>query len=179
MDTAAFGLSNGTLAYAPSHVLQLAVDDAFMASTLWSVPSDARLKTVLGDFTDGLATICALPQSVRFQWNGKGGTFEDGNESVGRIAQDVLPVAPRLIRVYQDRLEPEDPEPTDIYAANDSPLLEMMINAFKELKARVETLEATVATLETRLDALEPGPAMRQAPPAARPDAEPETRRRE
>lgn len=143
---AGLGVSNGSVPNTPTHVLQMAVDDAFKGTTLWSIPSDARLKTVLGDFTDGLATLQALPQSVRFTWNGKGGTVDDGLEHYGRIAQDVQAVAPYLIREYQDKLEPTDAAPTTLLSANDSPLIEVLINAVKELAARVEGLEAALAT---------------------------------
>ena len=141
-------ISNGVAVATPTHTLQMLVDDAFKATTLWSVPSDARLKTVLGDFTDGLATLQALPQSVRFTWNGKGGTANDGLVHYGRIAQDVQPVAPYLIREYQDKLEPTDDAPTTLFSANDSPLIEVLINAVRELAARVEALEAAPAAAQ-------------------------------
>jgi hypothetical protein len=134
----------------PTHVLHMGADDAFKATTLWSVPSDSRLKTVIDDFTDGASVLKALPQAKRFTWNGKGGTVDDGLVHYGRIAQDVQPVAPYLIREYEDKLEPDDQAPTTLLSANDSPLIEVLINAVKELIARVEALEAA-------------GPAVREA----------------
>jgi hypothetical protein len=147
---AGFGIGDGFTPNAPVARLHSLLDNTLKATSLWGVPSDERLKTVLGDFTEGLATLCALPQSVRFKWNGQGSTIADDVVHYGRIAQETLPIAPFLITTYQAKLEPEDAETTELYAANDSPLLEMLINAVKELAARVEALEgATLRRSDT------------------------------
>ena len=138
---AGFGIGDGFTPNAPVARLHSLLDNTLKATSLWGVPSDSRLKTVLGDFTEGLATLRALPQSVRFTWNGKGSTIADSIVHYGRLAQDTLPVAPFLITTYQAKLEPEDAETTTLYSANDSPILEMLINAVKELAARLEALE--------------------------------------
>lgn len=134
---------------APSHALQLFTDDAFKATSAWSTPSDAALKTLLGDYTDGLATIRALPQIVRFAYNGLGGTPSDGKEQIGMIANDVQPVAPYMISSYQDRLEPDDPNPTTILSMNNGALVYMLINAVKELDTTVQELDDRLSALET------------------------------
>jgi hypothetical protein len=166
LSNAGFGISDGTVPNAPVARLHMLVDNTLKATSLWGVPSDQRLKTVVGDFTDGLAIIQALPQAVKFRWNGKGGTLDDGTVHAGRIAQDTLPVAPGLIRTYEAKLEPDDPAPTQLYAANDSPLLEMLINAVKELAARVQALEGTLRrqapTAEAEADESEADPAPRR-----------------
>lgn len=127
-----------------AYMLQLGSGDAAKpAGTTWQVTSDGRTKDIQGTFDHGLAALLALPLSVRFHFNGKAGTPVDGKEYVGMIAQDVQPIAPYMITTYQARLEPEDPEPTTIFAMDSSPLIFAVINALRELDTRLVALESS------------------------------------
>jgi hypothetical protein len=143
------GLGVGLGNILPTHVLHMGVDDAFKATTLWTVPSDSRLKTILGDFQEGLPELVALPRIVRFTWNGLAQTPTDGREQIGWIAQEAAPINPALFTTYEDRLNPTDEATTTLYTANYSPVLFMLVNAVKTLSAQVEALTARVAALET------------------------------
>lgn len=144
------GAFNGFVAHGlgnlvtPTHVLHMGQDDAFKATTLWTVPSDAQLKVVRRPMTEGLAALLALEDPVWFTWNGKGGTDPTAPEQPGWLAQDNVDKAPYLFRTYEDKLDPSDTEPTTLYSANYSPLVQMLVNAVKELATRVESLEALV-----------------------------------
>jgi Chaperone of endosialidase len=145
------GISNGTAPVTPTHALHMGQDDAFKATASWTTPSDAQLKTVQGTYDDGLTTVLALPQPVRFVFNGKAGTPSDGKEQIGMIAQDVQGVAPYMITTYQDKLAPEDPAPTDILSMNNGPMVYMLVNAVKDLAAQVDALTTRVAALEAKV----------------------------
>jgi hypothetical protein len=134
---------------APTHVLQMGVDDAFKATANWSTASDSRIKTVQGDYTDGLTTVLALPQPVRFVFNGKAGTPTDGKEQIGMIAQDVQPVTPYMVSTYPDYLDPTDPAPSSIFSMNNSAMVYMLVNAVKDLNALIQALTTRVTALET------------------------------
>jgi hypothetical protein len=143
------GLSNtGTVT--PTHLLHLLTDDAFKPATnTWSTTSDLRLKNVVGDYTDGLAFLQTLPQAIRYTFNGKAHTPANGVEYVTFPAQDLQAVAPDWVSTYQDKLDDSDSAPTDVLAINTSTLIYTLVNAVKELAARVSTLEGLPRTRTT------------------------------
>lgn len=121
-----------------------------VASSAWGVTSDARIKDVRGNYTTGLEAIAAL-RPVRFVFLGNNrldlekpsphGELADSKiELVGLLAQQVEGVMPELIkksRGYIDGVLVEDLREMDI-----GPMIYAMVNAIKELKTRVEELEA-------------------------------------
>ena len=153
---------------------------------LWTDSSDARIKTVLGDYTSGLDAIAAL-RPVRYQYRGNDTHAEpahvrDGEkadveatgepsvpivnsphyadaieqrERIGLIAQEaefVMPEMVRMSRGYIDGIAVEDIRDLDT-----GPAIFALINAVKELKARVEQLAQTPALddIVARLEKLE------------------------
>jgi Chaperone of endosialidase len=135
------GLTNSTTSVNPSHVLHMGIDDAFKATATWSTPSDARLKTVSGPYTDGLAMLLALPTPVIYEYNGKAQTPVDGTQYIGLIAQDVQAVAPYMVKTYQDKLDPADATMTDILSLNANPVIFAILNALHEIDTRLRALE--------------------------------------
>lgn len=120
--------------------------------TVWINPSDERTKDNIQPYPQGLAAINALKPST-FEFNGAAGTVK-GATGIGLIAQEVEPVMPELIRHYQWTRQPKDgvagmsgvtedpgPEATDYLALDQTALTMALINAIKELTARVEELE--------------------------------------
>ena len=69
---------------------------------------------------------------------------------MGLIAQEVETVLPRLISDSPDPegAEPENEDGTPMKMMNYNGLFSVMVEAVKELKAKVEVLETKVATLE-------------------------------
>jgi len=131
----------------PSYQLQLSTDSAAKPTTnTWTIASDSRIKTNVAAYTKGLAEIKQV-NPVTYDYNGKGG-IPAGPGGVSIIAQDLQPVFPECVGTYRGKLNPEDAEETDIYNYNGHAITFALINATKELAAKVEALEARVAALE-------------------------------
>lgn len=130
----AVGLTN------PSYQLQLSTDSAAKPSTnTWTIASDARLKTVLGDYEKGLDAICAL-RPVRYEYNGLGGMPADGKENISIVAQEAQEVFPECIGTFQGKLHEDDEEETELLNYNGHAVTFALINAVRELKARLDAL---------------------------------------
>jgi len=144
-------------------------------SASWVITSDARIKAVTGDYTSGLDAIAALqPVRYKFLGNDSYGPpsntragqepdkdkmddpvsapYPNSNnyrdavdqvEHIGLIAQAAEVTMPEMVSQtsgYIDGIEVQDLRHLDT-----TPLIFAMINAIKELKVKVETLEAAAA----------------------------------
>jgi Chaperone of endosialidase len=110
----------------------------------WTAASDARVKKTSIPYATGLAAILQL-EPIAYQYNGLAGTSDDGKTYHGFVAQDVLPIMPEMVGIVSQKLHPDDPEPTELYVVNNSPLTFALVNAVKELAARVTALEGAAA----------------------------------
>jgi hypothetical protein len=109
--------------------------------TAWINPSDQRIKKDIADDQRGLTAILALrPRTFRF--NGLGGTIDDGQIYHGLIADEVQSVMPEMVGSMPLQLHHDDPERTDILTLDTSNIVYALINAVKELAARVAAVEA-------------------------------------
>jgi hypothetical protein len=109
------------------------------SGTTWANPSDRRLKDNITDYTPGLADVLLL-QPRQFTWNGKGGS-QVGLTGYGFIADEVIEIFPEMVSVRAGKLDPDDETDTDIQTLDQSNLALALVNAIKELTARVQTLE--------------------------------------
>jgi hypothetical protein len=124
----------------PSYQLQLSTDSAAKPSTnTWTIASDERLKTVLGDYEKGLDEICAL-RPVRYEYNGLGGMQADGKEHISIVAQEAREVFPECIGTFSGKLREDDEEETELLNYNGHAVTFALINAVRELKARLDAL---------------------------------------
>jgi hypothetical protein len=124
----------------PSYQLQLSTDSAAKPGTnAWTVASDARLKTDITPFTDGLSILAKI-NPVNYTYNGKGG-MPAGLKGIGIIAQDMMQAAPYTVSTYRAKLDPNDQSDTDIYNFNSSALTFVMINAIKEQQKEIDGLK--------------------------------------
>ena len=124
----------------------------------WTDTSDARIKTVIGDYTHGLAEIETLqpvlysfrgndtpephsrkepspyPESTHYQ------VAKDGIQYIGLIAQDCAAL-PEMVTATKGNIDgiPVD----DLLTLDTGALIFALVNAVKELSARVKTLEGT------------------------------------
>lgn len=154
--------------FTPSYQLHLSTDSAAKpTSNLWTISSDARIKTVVGDWTAGLDVVAQL-MPKKYRLNGLYGSVDDGKEHVSVIAQEALPVLPEMIGTYQwaptrevtesgpdgqtvTRTEPDtDAEPTTLYTLNTNALQWTLVNAIKELAAQNVAMQARIEALERR-----------------------------
>jgi hypothetical protein len=127
----------------PAHQLQLFADDAYKpGGGSWSnTASDARLKENVSEFQDGLAVVLQLTPKW-YEYNGLGEMPHDGKRYVGLIAQDVETLLPYMIGHDTTRkLHPTDLQTTDFFTLSESALPYILLNAIKELTARVAALE--------------------------------------
>jgi len=133
-------------------VLQVS-GEAFKSSgtSAWVIPSDARVKEDVRDLEAGLTALRQL-RPVRFRYNGRAGT-SPGRAGVGVLAQEIETVLPETI---QRASAPDDPALNDLRIYDSSMLTYVLINAVKELAARVEHLEQALAA--ATVSAVDPAP---------------------
>jgi hypothetical protein len=127
-------------------VLDLGADSAAKPSTnTWTISSDIRVKqqNSIRNYTRGLEAILKL-RPVYYRYNGLGGTpvpDDQKEDSIGFLAHEVNNVAPEMVRVERRKLNPSDDKETELLNLNTHALMHMMVNAVKELTARLEALE--------------------------------------
>jgi hypothetical protein len=107
----------------------------------WANPSDVSIKKNVTDYTTGLAAILAL-RPVSFEFNGAGGFPDDGQAHVGLVAEEVQAVFPAAVGTMAVKMQPDDAATTEIKSVQFSEINFAMINALKELSARIVDLEA-------------------------------------
>lgn len=113
----------------------LTSDVAVKATTnTWQVTSDARVKRDVHPFTDGLWVLLGL-DPVHYTYNGLGDT-RDGDQGIGVIAQAAQTVAPYLVKSRQAS------DAQTYLTVDTGDLTWVLVNAIKELDARVHQLEA-------------------------------------
>ncbi len=119
--------------------------------------SDKRLKTNINNFKYGLDEVLQL-RPVSYQYNGKAGFRNAGQNQVGLVAQDLQKVAPELVSTFTH--EEEDAESKvisseDYLMISESSIKYMLVNAVKEQQEIIEAQDEKIATLEERLAKIE------------------------
>ena len=107
------------------------------AAGAWSWVSDARDKTNVADLTLGLEFISGL-QPRTFDWDIRNCDVDKGRKAMGFIAQEVLEVVEISNAEYTALVDTNNP---DQYTLAESKLIPILVNAIKELTARLELLE--------------------------------------
>jgi len=128
----------------PGYQLTLSTDSAAKpTSNTWTISSDARMKTVIGPYTRGVADIMALEPKM-YRLNGAFGSVDDGRVHVSVIAQEAQATWPEMVGTYEHADKDEDgvETVTELLNLNTNELQWAMVNAIKELVQRVEALEA-------------------------------------
>ena len=135
----------------------------------WAATSDARVKTVDGDFTHGLAEIIQLrPVLCRYRGNDTlyaplvmdrdglpdrsrssphvpyhnsphYGVAQERRQYISLVAQQVEPVMPEMVQRFHGYIDGK--EVNDLRTLDTTPLLFALVNAVKELTARLVVLE--------------------------------------
>lgn len=110
-------------------------------TTAWTNISDSRVKKNIQDYSSGLSDLKTL-RTVAYQFNGMYGTKDDGKTNVGLIAQEVQQSAfPDMVKGWK-HIDNQTGVVTDLLSIDTTPLVFALINAVKELDARVKALEA-------------------------------------
>jgi len=109
-------------------------------------PSDSRLKEQVADYPHGLEAIRKM-QPISWKWNGLGGMVKDGKTYCGLSADELQEFLPEAVDTIEEPPKPNLPEGyqrmTDIKTVDDRVILDVLINAIKELDARVHEIAAT------------------------------------
>lgn len=126
----------------------------YASSSLGTCASDERIKTDVQPFDLGLDALLGI-NPVQFKYNGLAGFKADGKEQLGVIAQDVEKVAPKLVKTEMVMLSPKDQEKTQIKVVDYGAFTYVIINAVKELYAKVVSLEGSQSTLKTDSELLD------------------------
>jgi len=128
-------------------------------STAWQIISDARIKTVREEYTAGLDAVAAL-RPVRYVYKGnsslsapsagdrselspEAAALNDkaaAQEFVGLVAQEAEISMPDMIKQEVGYIDGK--QVSDLRSLDTTPLIFALVNAVKELKAKVEALEA-------------------------------------
>ncbi len=117
----------------------------YNGGTLGACLSDIRLKKNINPVNLGLKEILGL-NPVTFQYNGLGGTLDDGNIKSGLIAQQVEQVAPQLVSTREVQLYPTDTTLTQVKEVNYGALTFGLINSVKEQQDEINSYVAQVSS---------------------------------
>lgn len=157
------GVYAGARIYAGGPFYDFRNDGAFKAGGgVWADNSDERIKNIIGDYKHGLAEVVKL-QPIMFTFKGNDtdvlvpegtdtkGFFMgsvhaqaalDGTVKIGLSAQEADKVMPEMVTKrpgYIDGVLVDD-----LHELDSTPLIFALVNAVKELTARVEALESGV-----------------------------------
>ncbi len=110
----------------------------------WSDNSDARIKRNVEDYKAGVAEIIKL-RPITYEYNGLGEMPDTGTRYHGFIAQEAMTVMPEMVGTRAAKLDPKDADSTDLLTVNITPMIFALVNAVKELLARIEALETRIA----------------------------------
>jgi hypothetical protein len=102
--------------------------------TAWTNVSDERLKKNIEPYTVGFKDVADL-KPVYYQYNGQGGTVDDGRTFVGFIAQDIEKTS------FSGMVKNHEYDGEAYKTVNTSELIFALVNTVKELEARIKVLE--------------------------------------
>ncbi|MBV6404618.1 MAG: hypothetical protein GFGODING_01371 [Flavobacteriales bacterium] len=107
----------------------------------WVNTSDARLKTDVRPYDDGLAQLLRI-EPVRYRYNEASG-HDTKPEYVGVIAQELQKVAPYMVGTFEK-------EGTEYLNVDNSAMIYMLVNAVKEQQSIIEDLRTRLAAVEAQ-----------------------------
>lgn len=103
----------------------------------WIDPSDARIKTVTGDYTRGLKDILALtPKKFRYLANNDMTRSATDREFVGFVAQDLEETWPSMVE--QGEGEIDGKRVSDLRFVDTNELVYALVNAVQQLNKRLD-----------------------------------------
>jgi Chaperone of endosialidase len=101
---------------------------------VWGTTSDARIKTVTGEYEPGLDEVMQLrPVTYRYKSNGE-------KEHVGLVAQELEEIFPSMVSKTEGVID--GVTVSDLRAVDASELIYALVNCVKQLKAEIEELKA-------------------------------------
>jgi hypothetical protein len=111
------------------------------AGTAWAVFSDIRIKNVRGDYQKGLAEILQV-RPIRYDLKDD----PDHKEHVSVVAQEIEGIFPETISLIEGKVDGQDVN--DLRTFDPTAVTFALINAVKELSAKLDDANARIAALE-------------------------------
>jgi hypothetical protein len=106
----------------------------------WAAPSSETLKTNVQPYERGLAACLAL-QPVTYEYTGEAG-MPAGQAFHGVIAEAAAAHLPEAVGKIALKASPDDAAPTEYQSFDATPLVYVLVNSIKELKAEINELKA-------------------------------------
>lgn len=125
---------------APTHTLSVNGTACKPGGGPFAACSDARLKTDISPYTDGLDMLRRI-EPVWFRYNGLGDLPTD-ESYVGIIAQEMREIAPYTVGTSTMKLRDSDAKASEMLSFDGNALTYMTINAVKELDLRLANAES-------------------------------------
>lgn len=116
------------------------------SSTAWVIYSDSRIKTNITSYTKGLAELNQV-QIRNYEFNGLAGTTA-GVKGLGIIADEIEMVLPDSVGSNPVFLNPTDTEKVNLKNFDATEITWLLVNAVKELSAKVDAQAAEIAILK-------------------------------
>jgi hypothetical protein len=129
-----FSIIDQTASGAPARIIIDTAGNCSNQTGTWAAISDPRTKENMQPWSQGLEAVLAL-NPITFNYNGKGGTSDDGQTHLGLDAAEVQAVLPDLV------LTRESEDVPDLLSVDLGKLVFPLINCIKELHARIKVLE--------------------------------------
>jgi hypothetical protein len=107
------------------------------SGTAWINPSDRRLKENIQPYSKGLKELLLINPKV-WNYNEASGVRDTITKHVSPIAQELAEVMPEMVGSYKGKLSGKE---TTLYNIDGSDYVMLLINAVKELEARIKVLE--------------------------------------
>lgn len=135
----------------PAFQLELATNSAAKpTSTVWTVPSDERLKKDISPFKAGLNELLQI-NPVWYRYNGLAGLPAE-ELGVGTLAQEIEKVAPYMLKPFVDK-DAEGKE-TEYKSVDYNAMLFMFVNGFKEQQKMIDDLKMQVQKQQQEIEKL-------------------------
>jgi len=106
----------------------------------WTATSDQRVKKDVEPYTRGLEAVRKL-EPIRYRYNGLTGILDTETVYHGLAAEDAREVMPEMVSTLLQKLREDDEDEVEVLHVNSTALVFALVNAVKELAARVEVLE--------------------------------------
>lgn len=156
---------------APAYQLQLSTNSAAKpTSNVWTIASDARLKTNIQEYSEGLKEVLAI-HPIWFTYTGEADMPKE--TGVGVLAQELQKVAPHMVKDWtyvpskkekraedgseipngakaEDVLVPDYTNAKTYLAVDNGAMTYMLINAIKEQQKMIEELKKEIDALKNK-----------------------------
>jgi hypothetical protein len=116
--------------------------------TTWSNPSDQRLKSNISDYPKGTAELMQV-RVREWEYNGKGGTVA-GTKGLGVIADEIMTVLPNTVDNYEAKLNVDDEETTQIKKFDATEITWLLVKTTQEQQTLIESQQSQIDTLTTK-----------------------------